>query len=143
MALKIMEVSKVIKAPIGEAWGIISAFGGEKLWFPGVVKSSLEGYGVGAVRSLTFANMPKPVRERLESVDAANHTLRYRIFNEHLKSKSNYATITLEAVDKERTKFTWLGESDLLDPSQKGDLAKFLEGMYHANIDAIAAKLSS
>ncbi|KAH8688522.1 hypothetical protein BGZ61DRAFT_319908, partial [Ilyonectria robusta] len=68
---------------IGEAWGIISAFRGEKLWFPGVVKSSLEGYGVGAVRSLTFANMPKPVRERLESVDAANHILRYRIFNEH------------------------------------------------------------
>ncbi|KXH69016.1 hypothetical protein CSAL01_12179 [Colletotrichum salicis] len=70
---KTKEVVRVIDAPISDVWAIIAAFGSEKLWFPNVIQSSLEGFGIGSIRTLTFNN-GHVVHERLEIADPETHT---------------------------------------------------------------------
>ncbi|KAM4068039.1 hypothetical protein HRG_012475 [Hirsutella rhossiliensis] len=47
-----VKVTEVIDAPIGEVWAITSSFGCVKLWAPYVVSSSIEGFGIGCVRTM-------------------------------------------------------------------------------------------
>ncbi|KAH7176152.1 nucleoside phosphorylase domain-containing protein [Dactylonectria macrodidyma] len=46
MAQVVADVTRVINAPIGQIWGIVTSFGAESFWFPVVVTSSLQGYGL-------------------------------------------------------------------------------------------------
>lgn len=137
---KTMEVVRVIAAPISEIWAVIAAFGSEKLWFPGVIKSSLDGFGVGSVRTLTFDN-GTIVHERLEVADPKTHTLIYLILDGVPNTTNPRGTLRLTAVDENKTQFSWSGTSDWTEPSFKPVLAGILEDMFTGCMDAIATKV--
>lgn len=134
------EVSKVIDAPIGEVWAIISAWGSERLWFPGVIKSSVEGFGIGSVRTLTFSDHSFSVSERLEVADPSTHTISYLILRDDDKMKKSRGTLSLTEVDDDgaKTRFTWTGRSEWIAPELKPQLEDMLDGMFNGAIDAVA-----
>ncbi|KAM5368688.1 hypothetical protein ACJZ2D_009354 [Fusarium nematophilum] len=139
----------VIHAPVGQVWGVVASWGGESLWFPNVIKSSLEGFGVGSVRSLWFSNGPegkdawdeRPVHERLISADPATHSLRWQISNENIDNFKSFSTLVLRPIDENTTEIVWSGESDLPDGAERDNLKVFIENMYNAAMEAIAKKL--
>ncbi len=49
-------VVEAFEAPIGRVWAVIAAIGAEKVCIEGVLATSLEGVGLGAVRTLTFSD---------------------------------------------------------------------------------------
>lgn len=140
---KLMQVTKIINAPVDEVWAIISAWGSERLWFPGVAVSSVKGFGIGSLRTLTFADANMSVSERLDSADPATHTLSYSILQDDDRMKNPRATLSLEAIGGgDQTQFTWTGFSDWVDPEYQPTLATMLEAMYNATIDAVSKIVS-
>lgn len=140
---KLMQVTKTVNAPVGEVWAIISAWGSERLWFPGVSVSSVKGFGIGSVRTLTFANANMSVSERLESADPATHTISYSILQNDERMKNPSAQLSLEAIGGgEQTRFTWTGFSDWVDPEYQPTLITMLEAMYNQTIDAVSKIVS-
>ncbi|KAL6400031.1 putative polyketide cyclase dehydrase protein [Ilyonectria robusta] len=142
MSYILTEVSRVIPADVGDVWGIISAWGSERLWLPGVTKSTLEGFGVGAIRTITIANTSSPIPEKLEAIDAANHTIRYRIFNDDVNTPM-YGNVELNVVDEHNTQFIWVAETGPLEDSKRDEMAEALEILYNASLDAISAILAT
>lgn len=138
-----MQVSKIVNAPVDEVWAIISAWGSERLWFPGVTVSSVKGFGIGSLRTLTFANANMSVSERLESADPATHTISYSILHKDDRTKNPRAKMSLEAIGGgDQTRFTWTGFSDWVDPEYQPTIAAMLENMYNETIDAVSKIVS-
>ncbi|KAH7110246.1 hypothetical protein EDB81DRAFT_672135 [Dactylonectria macrodidyma] len=149
MPARLSHATRVIHASVGQVWGIVASYGGESLWFPNVTKSTLEGFGVGSVRSLWFGNGPKgedawdekPVRELLVSANPATHSLRWQIFNENIGSMESFSTLELRSIDHNTTQMTWSGETDIPDGVERDNLKVFIEAMYNGAMEAIANKL--
>ncbi|KAF9878091.1 bet v i allergen [Colletotrichum karsti] len=137
---KTHEVVRTINAPISDIWALIAAFGSERLWFPGVIKSSLEGFGIGSVRTLTFDN-GTVVHERLEIADPETHTISYLILDGVPNTTNPRGTLRLTAIDETKTQFSWSGASDWTEPSFKPTLAGILDTMFSGCLDSIEAKL--
>lgn len=142
MVYELTQVSRVISAEIGEVWGIVSAWGSERLWLPGTTKSTLEGFGVGAIRTITMANHSSPLPERLEAIDATRHTMRYSVFNAELNT-AMFGNIKLNVVDERATQFIWVAETGPLEDSTRDEVSKALEKTFNAALDAISAILAT
>lgn len=93
--------SAIIKAPIETVWGVIRDFNGLPTWAPGVTDSKIEGGldsdVVGCVRSFHVADGTH-VRERLLSLDDANHSFSYNFEKPAFPIKNYIATIRLMPV---------------------------------------------
>ncbi|KAM6504650.1 hypothetical protein FSOLCH5_015385 [Fusarium solani] len=146
MAQVVADVTRVINAPIGQIWGIVTSFGAESLWFPGVVTSSLQGYGLGSVRTLHFENGPwgNNFHDKMVVCDPAKHLLRYRVFNDDFPDAGEvYPNIVLEDIDGKSTKLRWFLEGEPMpDEAQRANLRTSVEAMYNRCADAIAEKLA-
>lgn len=70
-------ITEIIDAPIGNVWAIVSDFPGLMRWHPMVVRCEATGQGVGALRTVHFADWWAV--ERLEVLDAGTHVLGYAI----------------------------------------------------------------
>ncbi len=70
-----------IHAPADAIWQVISDFGAACQYLVGVVNCSVEGEGIGALRSLTSAD-GSTIVERLESLDAAARRLSYALLTD-------------------------------------------------------------
>ncbi|KAG7294103.1 hypothetical protein NEMBOFW57_004166 [Staphylotrichum longicolle] len=143
----ITDVTQTIHAPIGQVWGIVASFGAESLWFPGVVSSSLEGYGPGAVRTIHFEENPwvNLVREQMVVCDPVKHLLRFRVQNDDVSDAGEiYSNMVLEDIDGKTTKFRWFAEGEVLpDPVQHENMREYVEAMYHRCADSIEQKLTA
>ncbi|KAK1634950.1 hypothetical protein BDP81DRAFT_462674 [Colletotrichum phormii] len=109
---KTKEIVRVIDAPISDVWAIIAAFGSEKLWFPNVIQSSLEGFGIG-------------------------HTITYLILGGVPNTKHPRGTLKLTAISDIKTQFSWSGASEWTEPTFKPVLAGMLDEMFNGCMDAI------
>ena len=77
-----MAASRItVHAPVDVVWNVIGDFGAAHRYLPGVTACSVEGSGVGALRTLTRADGSQTV-ERLEEWDGGNHTLSYSLLSE-------------------------------------------------------------
>ena len=50
--MDIVQLTETINAPIAEVWAVISGFGNNKSWMTVVKSCSLEGWGIGSVRTV-------------------------------------------------------------------------------------------
>lgn len=80
------DVTRIIDAPIGQVWGIVTSFGVEILWFPKCVSSSLEGYGPRFVRTILWESNQwvNEVREVMLFCDLVKHHLRFQVHNKNV-----------------------------------------------------------
>ncbi|KAM3543098.1 hypothetical protein ARSEF1564_003997 [Beauveria bassiana] len=143
--IPVTTVTKDIDAPIGEVWAIVSAWGSEKLWFPNMMRSSLEGLGVGSVRTLTFKPGDFTVSERLEAVDPLAHTLSYALIRnpDHDRAKYPRGSIVLDDLGGAKTRFTWSCKASWVDENFKAEFVYMITGMYSEAIDCLGKLLAA
>ena len=74
-----VKVSESIAAPAAKVWALLGDFGGVAKWGGPMIEScTLEGSGVGAVRTLGLPG-GMTIRERCEKLDSAGRALTYSI----------------------------------------------------------------
>lgn len=90
----------VLRATIGasadEVWATISDFNGAPNYLGGLATSTMEGEGVGAVRTVTTKDGTQ-VQERLERFDPATYLLSYTIIAGPLPMANYVATMQLQS----------------------------------------------
>lgn len=96
-------VKAEIAVPAERLWGLVRDFGNIP-WIPGGDEATIEGEGIGMVRSL----MGGAVRERLESLDEEQKQLGYTIDQGlPIPAKDYHATMTVTVVGPETAGLEW------------------------------------
>ncbi|RTE81692.1 hypothetical protein BHE90_003787 [Fusarium euwallaceae] len=142
-------VIRDIYAPIGEVWGILGGFGAEKTWYPGCIKLSLEGFGIGSIHTFCYEYAFGPHKgeryeftEELIEVDAANHSMSFRVWRPDYPDMMAIGTTTLEYVGPNKTRFIWRAKGSRLPEEQMKALAEQdLEPRFSSLIAAIAKQV--
>jgi hypothetical protein len=139
-------VTREINAPVGEVWGIIAGFGAEKAWYPGCLRLSVEGFGIGSVRTFEYEYPTGEHRgerytfsEEMTEVDAKNHSMSFRVRRPDYPEMIAYGTTALKSLGPYKTQFRWYGNGSPLPDNYKAILQKDLDLRFNGLIDAIAA----
>jgi hypothetical protein len=141
---RLAQHSSVVNAPADQIWAIIAAYGSESLWMPTCLTSSLEGFGIGSVRSLVLRPQPDVVvRERLLTVDPVKRTMRFDVQRDDLQGVRSLCDVSLEEVGEGGTRVTYATQTDLEDEELERMIAPGLEGMFRGMVDSIAQKLET
>ncbi|MDB5676673.1 MAG: hypothetical protein JWM65_3655 [Sphingomonas bacterium] len=126
--------------PIETVWTRIAVFGGLEDWVEGVSACSVEGAGVGAVRTVVRGG--SNVWERLEAIDPIAHVLRYQILPpHHLPAAAVHGNVLLRALGEVRTEMVW--RSDARDFTVAPELlGARIEAFYAASIEGLRRVLA-
>lgn len=135
--IRFAEASVRLDQPLARVWEIVAGFGGLQHWVDGVSDCTVEGHGVGAIR--TLVRNGNRVQERLEAVDPAAHSISYSIMPPHRLPASNVrGTITLDALPDGGTRISWQADATdfVMPPEEFGHrIGKFyadsIEGLRH------------
>lgn len=121
-----VKVEETVEAPAAAVWALVSDFGGVDKWAgPAIQGCSVEGEGVGAVRTLTLPG-DATLQEKLESFDPESRTQSYSIVDPSPLPLTGYlSTLHVEEDGPQRCRVQWNGRFD-----PKGDAAP-VEGMIH------------
>lgn len=126
------KVSKsiTIDQPADVVWRVISDFGAAGQHLAGVVDCTVEGEGVGALRTLTHADGSTTL-ESLESRDEADQQLSYALLTD-TPFGNCLTTMALRDIDPNQTELAWSASFQPvgIPPSEAVDL---LEGALAAN----------
>ena len=91
--------ARKINAPSAKVWDTVSRIGRLDVWFPSISACSVEGTGVGAIRSLTFVDGTKAT-DRVEQVDHEHRRVVYNRFASPFPVSSYIGTVeVLESFD--------------------------------------------
>lgn len=129
----------VLRATIGasadEVWATISDFNGAPNYIGGLATSTMEGEGVGAVRTVTTKDGTQ-VQERLERFDPATYLLSYAIIAGPLPMANYVATMQLQAAGHGQCTLQW---SSTFEPSgaSEDDVKEIVEGIYNAGFKGL------
>lgn len=133
-------VCVVLDHPIDSVWAVAGRFGGLEAWVDGVSACSVEGEGVGAVRTVMRGGA---VREQLECCDAVRHQISYTVLAPHaLPADDVRGEITLTAMGPEATEIIWLSDAAGFH-APPGALGKSIEAFYHASIRGLQRLLAA
>ena len=123
-----------IHAPTDAVWQVISDFGAAGQYLAGVVDCTVEGEGVGALRTLTSADA-NAIVERLETLDAASQRLSYALLTD-TPFGDCLTTMAVRDLGLNQAELVWLAsfQPDGLPASEAVDL---LEGALLANCLAL------
>lgn len=134
-------VRKELDVPAARVWEVLRGFGDLAKWADGIEACSVEGEGVGAVRTLTVRGGIS-LRERLESFSDAERRYSYSIPGETVFPFSNYlSTVQVEDLGGERTRVDWRGSFE-----PKGDAAagqNLVRGIYEGALASLAKRLGA
>lgn len=138
-------VTKTIAAPSDAVWRVVSEWGGTDKWIPGVGPLSVEGAGVGSIRSADLdpaTGFPGRISERLEAFDDAAMHFRYCTIGESPLPVDDYvAEMQVEAVDAASCRVTWTSTWVATDLPE-AEIQKLLEGLYDISLDNVAKALA-
>jgi carbon monoxide dehydrogenase subunit G len=130
-------------APAEQVWGFFRDFGGVAKWpGSGVSSCSVEGEGIGAVRTLSLGR-GNPIRERLVQFDDADRSFSYSILGPCDLPVSDYVgSVKLRAEGASRTTIDWIGTFDAKGAPEEA-AQKIVEGIYRGGIAAVKKALGS
>lgn len=134
--------SSILKAPVETIWGLMRDFNGLPRWAPGITRSRIEGGRdsdvVGCVRSFRTRD-GSHVRERLLTLDDANHTLTYNFEKPAFPVKNYIATLRLYPVtESDRTFAEWEATFDEA-PGEEGKYERIISrDVFAANWASLA-----
>jgi len=102
-----VSMSTRIKASADQVWKLLRDFNGLPVFIAAIKKSSMEGSGIGAVRTLDFEGGGPPVVERLEKLDDKAKTLSYSIITSPLPVKDYYSTVEVTDAGPGECELKW------------------------------------
>ena len=133
------KVSQVIEASAEKVWDLLGDFGGVMRFSAGMESCTVEGEGLGAIRTL---RMPGGIEldERLEALDESARTLSYSITRGPLPMKAYYATISVCEEGENACRVDWEStyEPSGVSEEQAQELA---EGIYNGSLAAVKKTL--
>jgi len=111
-------------------WQVLSDFGAACQYLVMVVDCKVEGQGLGALRTLTYAD-GSTIVERLEALDAIAHRLSYALLTD-TPFRNCLTTMTLGDLGRGRCEVAWSAafEADGLPASEAVEM---LEGAFGLN----------
>lgn len=123
-----------IHAPADAIWQVISDFGAAGQYLSGVAACTVEGEGVGALRTLTSIDGSMIV-ERLEALDEVAHQLSYALLTD-TPFRNCLTTMAVRNLGPDRAEVAWSAtfEADGLPASEAVEL---VEGALAANCVAL------
>lgn len=123
-----------IHAPADAIWQVISDFGAADQYLSGVTACTVEGEGVGALRTLTSIDGSMIV-ERLEALDEVAHQLSYALLTD-TPFRNCLTTMAVRNLGPDRAEVAWSAtfEADGLPASEAVEL---VEGALAANCVAL------
>ncbi len=139
--MEIMSITEALAWPAQRVWPVVSDFGALKRWNPAVLDCTLEGEGVGAVR--TFATRAATVRERLDSRDDAAMRVSYTILSgSTIKVRDGRLVISVRPLGDNQCALTWTlaGEPD---GASLDELRELTERRYRGRVDDLRAYLTA
>ena len=124
----------IIDAPADAIWHVLSDFGAACRYLALIVNCTVEGQGIGAVRTLSYAD-GSVIVERWETLDEAAHRLSYALLSD-TPFRDCLATLTVHALSLKQCEVEWSAtfQSDGLPVHEAVDL---LEGALTANCLAL------
>ena len=123
-----------IYIPADAIWRVISDFGAASQYLAGVVNCTIEGEGVGALRTLTSAD-GNTIVERLETLDGVARRLSYALLTD-TPFRNCLTTMTVRELGRSRAELEWSAtfEADGLPAEEAREL---LEDALAANCLAL------
>lgn len=127
--------TREIQTPAADVWALISDFNGLPKFIPAITKSTMEGEGVGALRTLTMPD-GNSIVERLEKLDNDKMILSYSI-TEGGMGDDYLATLSVKTLTDETCEAGWAGS---VTPTELDDetCKKTLTAMYTGGLKAIS-----
>ena len=133
-------VRRKVAAPAQQCWELLSNFGGVADSSPMIETCTVEGEGVGAVRTLGMAG-GLSIQERLEAHDEAGLTYSYSIIGESPLPFTDYlSTVKIEAAGEGACTIDWRGRFTPKGDDEAGP-AGIVNGIYSGGIKALGKQL--
>ncbi|UCE84845.1 MAG: SRPBCC family protein [Deltaproteobacteria bacterium] len=135
-----VEVVEEIAAPAAKVWELIREFGAVDRWAAGVESCSVEGEGVGAVRTLGMAG-GLSLQEKLESFDDAGRSFGYAIVGDNpLPFRNYHSVVTVEEKGADRCTYTWTGTFEA-EPATEAQASGIIRSIYTGGIQSLRKAL--
>ena len=130
-----VSMNATIPASAAEVWKIISDFNGLPKFVAAIVNSTMEGSGIGAVRTLTLGDGGQ-ILEKLEGLDEQAQSLTYSIVNSPLPLENYLATVQVKDLGENQCEIVW---SSTFDPkgAPEAEAKKVVEGVYSLGFDGL------
>ena len=133
-----VKVVESVNASADAVWGLFRDFGGITRFSAGIDDCTVDGEGVGAVRTLTMGGGLK-LQEQLEAFDYAGRSLTYSIIGNHPLPFDNYLSTVKVVEQGDGCSVEW---SSSYDPKGAEDQAAgLIEGIYRGGIAGIKKAL--
>jgi NADPH2:quinone reductase len=135
------QVSEKVSMPVAadKVWQTLRDFGGMNKWAPGIANLSLQGAGVGAVRTMTFQDGSRVV-ERLESRSDASRSLSYTILESTLPVEGYVASLTVRDLGASGCEVEWFSTFGAKGAAEE-DVSRMLALGYRRSLSGLQKSL--
>ena len=135
-----VKVVETVNASADQVWELFRDFGGITRFSQGIDSCTVEGEGLGAVRTITMGGGLK-LQERLEAFDDGGRTLSYAIIGDHPLPFDNYLSTIKVVAQGDACTVEW---SSTYDPKGTADQASgLIQGIYKGGITGIKKALGA
>ncbi len=135
-----VKVVETVNASADQVWELFRDFGGITRFSQGIDSCTVEGEGLGAVRTITMGGGLK-LQERLEAFDDGGRTLSYAIIGDHPLPFDNYLSTIKVVAQGDACTVEW---SSTYDPKGTEDQASgLIQGIYKGGIAGIKKTLGA
>ena len=124
-----VNMSTTVNGSADAVWGYIREFNGLPAFISAITKSTTEGSGVGAVRTLTLEGGGPPILEKLEKFDDAARTLSYSIVTSPLPVKDYFSTVEVKALGPNQCEVKWYSTFEAVG-APEAVAVEIIEGVY-------------
>jgi hypothetical protein len=129
-----VSVTGTLNAPAAAVWARVGDFGSLHTYQPGLVNCSIDGEGIGAVRTLHLAD-GRQLRERLEQLDNVARTMIFTFADTDTPYQEYHCTVHVQDLGDGSSEITW---SSICEPRMSEEQARRpLEGAYRAALGAL------
>ena len=130
-----VSMSATFNASAGDVWATIGDFNGAAKYIAAVADSTMEGSGVGAVRTLPLEDGAK-VTERLEKLDEGARSLTYAILDSPFPLVDYVSVMTVHDLGSDRCRVDWSSTFESGDAPEQ-EARALVEGIYGMGFDGI------
>lgn len=131
-----VSMSTRINASSDKVWEVLRDFNGLPAIISVIKKSTMEGSGTGALRTLSFEGGGPPVVEKLEKIDDQAKTLSYSIVTSPLPVSEYFATVETMEMDQRQCEVRWYSTFEPKGVSE-AEAVKVVEGVYTAAFEGL------
>ncbi|OQV00132.1 hypothetical protein CLAIMM_05670 [Cladophialophora immunda] len=142
MARTVIRVEEdIFDHPVEHVWSLLSSFGAIQAWMPSIQWCTINGQGVGTVR--TIMSMAGVQQETLEVLDNDTHYISYRIKDSPvLPMKGGFGNWKLESAGEGKTKVTWIADAEEISPTGIAEMVPIYEGFMKESMAGLKKALS-